>query len=99
MNDDVYSLFVMKRSFLVENKMTSWFWLEITETRSDCQCFLAVSENFFFLEELVIRLQMAFPECVLESACRKRPYETCMIVKRIEQDVLRDCSENYKNLI
>lgn len=100
MNDDVYSLFVMKQSLKTEkNERKTFFWLEITETRSDCQCFRVVSGDFCSLEELVIRLQMTFPECVLENACRQHLYETCMIIKGIKQDVLRDCAEKHKNLI
>lgn len=100
MNDDVCSLFVMKRSLKTEkNERKTFFWLEITEPRNDSQCSLAVSGDFCSLEELVIRLQMMFPERVLESAHRQCPYETCMIVKGIKQDVLRDCLENYKSLM
>ena len=57
MNDDVYSLFVMKRSLKTEkNKKKTFFWLEIAESRNDSQCSLAVSGDFCSLEELIIRL-------------------------------------------
>lgn len=103
MNDDAYSLFVMKRSFEMEkNERKTFFWLEIIETENDSRCFVPVSEDFFSLEEIVIKLQMMFPECVLENVCGREvydTYETCMIVKRIKQNVLRDCAENCKNLM
>ena len=101
MDDAVYKLHVMKRSFKTEkNERKTFFWLEITETRNASQCFLAVSGNFFSLEELVIRLQMAFPRCMLEeSTSIQHVCETCMNVLGIEQDVLRDCTARYKNLI
>lgn len=102
MNDVVYSLVVKKRSFETEQneKNTFLFWLEITKSDDQCQCFVPVSDDFFSLEELVIRLQMAFPKCVLEASTSiQYEHETCMIVKGIKQNVLKDCSENCKNLI
>lgn len=83
MNDVVHRLLVMKRSFF--------------KTRNDSQCFLAVSEDFFSLERACHTVEDGV---LFQNVClRMCAVEMCMIVKGIEQDVLKTCAECLKNLI